>query len=134
MLKYVIWRHFCYVAFPVIYFFDDSVIISKEDLKQSTCQEDCVISQHLLQPFMITSSLCWFEKNWRGCLFEENHCSPVLLKVPIYSTELCSICLKRTALNLQKHLKRPHSFMVNQHRKNTFIFSNILKHSAESQG
>ena len=25
------------------------------------------------------------------CLFEENHCSPVLLEVPIYSTELVEL-------------------------------------------
>ena len=30
-------------------------------------------------------------KSWSVCLFQENHCDLVLLKVPIYSTELVAI-------------------------------------------
>ena len=48
------------------------------------------ISQHLLHP-----SICpvfgWFEKKWMTCLFKESHCSPALLKVPIYFTELVAV-------------------------------------------
>ena len=53
------------------------------------------ISQHLLQPSTthpLYQAVCgWFEKKLSACLFEENHCSPALLKVPIYSTELVAI-------------------------------------------
>ena len=35
----------------------------------------------------------WFNKFWRVCVFQKSHCSPALLKVPIYSTELVTVCL-----------------------------------------
>ena len=74
-------------------------------------------------------------KIWRVCLFQENHCGPTLLKVPIYSTELVAITfLKGSVLNAQKHLQRSHSFMVNQHSEITFTFSKILNPSAVSKG
>ena len=62
-------------------------------------------------------------KRWRICLFQENHCGPAPLNVPIYSTELVAISI---AFNAQKHLQMSHSFMVNQHNEITFTFSKIL--------
>ena len=56
------------------------------------------ISQHLLQPSIITSGLWLFEKNLRVYLFKENHYSPALLKVPIYSTELIVLNFARNVL------------------------------------
>ena len=55
-------------------------------------KETVFISRHLLQSSILTSGAHdWFEKNWRVCLSEENFCSPSLLKVPIYSTELVTL-------------------------------------------
>ena len=39
-------------------------------------------------------------KSWRVCLFEENHGSPAVSKVPIYSTELVVIRVNETKLTL----------------------------------
>ena len=89
------------------------------------------ISQHFLQPSIIISGLGLTREKVEECLFQENHCGPAFLKVPIYSTELAAIS---TAFNAQKHLQRSHSFMVNQHSEITFTFSKILKHSAVSKG
>ena len=44
-----------------------------------------------LQPPIITSGLVVDREKIEECLFEEIHCSPALLKVPIYSTELVAI-------------------------------------------
>ena len=42
---------------------------------------------HRLQP-----AVCeWFEKTWTVCSFQESHCSPALLKMPTYSTELVAV-------------------------------------------
>ena len=119
----------CFIttSFPAIFFFYDSVIISRKHLKKSTCRGNCVYFTTLF-----STAHCW-----RICLFQENHCGPALLQVPIYSTELVAIYiffLKSTAFNAQKHLQRSHSFMVNQHSKFTITFSKILKHSALSKG
>ena len=70
-------------------------------------------------------------KSRRICLFQENHCGPALLEVPIYFIELVAIS---TAFNAQKHLQRSHSCIVNQHSEITFTFSKISKHSAVSEG
>ena len=128
----------CYMttSFPAIHFFYDSVIISREHLKQFTCQGNYVYYTTLFATIRDNKwSVVDSRKSWRVCLFEENHCSPPLLKVPTYSSELVAIifvwyCL----LNAQKHLQKFHSFMVNQHSKINFIFSKILKNSAGSKG
>ena len=118
-------------SFPTIHFFYDSVVISREHLKKSTCQRNCVYFTTLFATIHYMRSVVDSRKSWRMCLFQENHCGPALLKVPIYSTELVAIS---TAFNAQKHLQRSHSFMVNQHSEITFTFSKILKHSAVSKG
>ena len=129
---------FMTTSFPTIHFFYyDSVIISREHLKKSICQRNCV---YFTTPFATIHwnkrSVVGSRKSWRVCLFQENHCGPSILKVSIYSTELFPIIffLKSTALNAQKHLQRSHSFMVNQHSEITFTFSRILKHNAVSKG
>ena len=89
------------------------------------------ISQHFLQPSINICGLWVIREKVGEYLFQENHCGPALLKVPIYSTELVAIS---TAFNAQKHLQRSHSFMANKHSEITFTFSKILKHSAVSKG
>ena len=126
-------KEICFIttSFPAIHFFYDSVVISREHLKKSTCQRNCVYFTTLFATIHYMRSVVDSRKSWRICLFQENHCGPALLKVPIYSTELVAIS---TAFNAQKHLQRSHSFMVNQHSEITFTFSKILKHSAVSKG
>ena len=133
-------KEVCFIttSFPAIHFFYDSVIISREHLKKSTCQENCVYFTILFATVHYNKrSVVDSRKSWRIYLFQENHCDLALLKVPIYPTELVAIYfffLKSTAFNAQKHLQRSHSFMVNQHSKFTITFSKILKHSALSKG
>ena len=122
-------------SFPTIHFFYDSVVISREHLKKSTCQRNSVYFTTLFATIHYMRSVVDSRKSWIICLFQENHCGPALLKVPIYSTELVAITfLKSTMLNAQKHLQRSHSFIVNQHSEIAFTFSKILKHSAVSEG
>ena len=128
--------YFMTTSLRAIHFFYDSVIISRGHLKKSTCQGNYVYftTRFAIVHYNKLYVVDW-RKSWRVCLFQENHCGPALLEVPIYSTELVAIFfLKSTVLNAQKHLQRSHSFMVNQHSEITFIFSKKLKHSAESKG
>ena len=131
-------KEVCFIttSFPAIHFFYNSVIISREHLKKSTCQGNCVYFTTLFATIHYNKwSVVDSRKSWRVCLFQENHCGPALLKVPIYSTELVPITfLKSTVLNVQKHLQRSHSFLVNQHSEITFTFSKTLKRSAVSKG
>ena len=108
------WRHHFH---PFIFFYD-SVIISREHLKKSTWQGNCVYlikrfaTIHYNKRFVVDS-----RKSWRVCLFQKSHCALALLKVPIYFAELVAIIfcfLKSTVLNVQKYLQRSHYFMVNQ--------------------
>ena len=86
--KFVIWRH----QFQPSIFFYGSVIILREHLKQSTCQGNCVyFTTHFATIHYNKQSVVDLRKSWRICLFKENHCSPTLLKVPLYSTELVAI-------------------------------------------
>ena len=84
-------KEVCYLTASIvaIHFFCSSVIISREHLKRSICQENRVL-QHLLQSFSITSGLWLIRENWKGCLFEKNHCNSALIKVSIYSTVIQS--------------------------------------------
>ena len=87
-MKSVTWRH---PLEPSVF----SIIVLL--FHGSTCSVPYVrdtvsISQLLLQPSILVHAVCgWFEKNWMICLFEESHCSPALLKVPLYSTELVAV-------------------------------------------
>ena len=47
-------------------------------------------SQQFLHSSIITSGP-WLIRENMAYLFEESHCSPALLKVPIYSTELVTV-------------------------------------------
>ena len=82
----------CYMtsSFPATHFLYDSVIISRENLRQLHVKKTVFISQHLLQSSIIASDL-WLIREKLICLVEENYCSPALLKVPIYSAELATI-------------------------------------------
>ena len=84
----------CYMttSFTAINFFYDSVIISQEHLKQSTCQRTCLYFTILFATVHYNKrSAVNSRKSWRVCLFEENHCSPAVLKVPVYFTEQVAI-------------------------------------------
>ena len=73
-------------------FFLWSIIISWDHLKQSTCPGNCLYLTiifariHYNKRFAVDS-----RKSWRVCLFEENHCSPAILKVSVYFTEQVAI-------------------------------------------
>ena len=83
---------FMTTSFPCIHFFSDSVIISREHLQKSTCQENCVYFTTLFTTIHYNNgSVVDSKKSWRVCLFQENHCGPALLKLLIYSTELVAI-------------------------------------------
>ena len=79
-------------SFTTIHFFYDSVIISRQHLKQSTCQGNCLYFTILFATIHYNKrSAVDSRKSWRVCLFEENHCSPAVWKVAIYSTEQVAI-------------------------------------------
>ena len=130
---------FMTTSFLAIQFFYDSVIISREHLKKSTCQGNRVYFTTLFATIHYNKrSAVDSRKSWRVYLFQENHCSPALLKVPICSTELIAIIFFEqyysTILNARKYSQRSHSFMVNQHGEITLTFSKILKRSAVCKG
>ena len=134
-------KEVCFIttSFPAIHFFYNSVIISREHLKKSTCQGNCVYFTTLFATIHYNKrSVVDSRKSWRVYLFQENHCSPALLKVPICSTELIAIIFFEqyysTILNARKYSQRSHSFMVNQHGEITLTFSKILKRSAVCKG
>ena len=130
---------FMTTSFLAIQFFYDSVIISRKHLKKSTCQGNRVYFTTLFATIHYNKrSVVDSRKSWRVYLFQENHCSPALLKVPICSTELIAIIFFEqyysTILNARKYSQRSHSFMVNQHGEITLTFSKILKRSAVCKG
>ena len=80
---------FMTTSFPAIHLFHNNVIISGAHLKKSTCQGNCVYFTTLFKTIHYNKrSVVDSRKSWRYCAFQENHCSPALLKVPISSTEL----------------------------------------------
>ena len=90
----IYWKKFCYMttSFTAIHFFYDSAIISREHLKQSTCQGNCLYFTILFATIHYNKrSAVDSRKSWRVCLFEENHCSPAILKVSVYFTEQVAI-------------------------------------------
>ena len=118
----IYWKKVCYMttSFTAIHFFYDSVIISWEHLKQSTCQENCIYFTILFATIHYNKrSAVDSRKFWIVSLFEENHCSPAVLKVPIYSTELVAIIFffQKYCVKCTKALTETHSFMANQHSK-----------------
>ena len=87
-------KNVCYMttSFTTIHFFYDSVIISQQHLKQSTCQGNCLYFTIIFATIHYNErSAVDSRKSWRVRLFEENHCSPAVLKVAIYSTEQVAI-------------------------------------------
>ena len=84
----------CYMttSFTAIHFFCDSIIISRQHLKQSICQGNCLYFAILLANIHYDKrSAIDSRKSWRVSLFEKNYCSPAVLKVVIYSTEQVAI-------------------------------------------
>ena len=66
------WKKF--VSFPAIHFFYDSVIISREHLKKSTCQGNCVYFTTIFATIHYNKqSVVDLRKSWKVCLFQENH-------------------------------------------------------------
>ena len=90
----IYWKKVCHMttSFSAMHYFYDSVIISPERLKQSTCQGNCLYFPILFATIHYNKrSAVGSRKSWRVCLFEENHCSPAVLEVPIYFTEQVAI-------------------------------------------
>ena len=133
---------FMTASFPAIHFFYDSVIISREHLKKSTCQENCVYFTTLFAAIHYNKrSVVDSRISWRVCLFQENPLWPWSFRgAYLFHRTSCNNFFfekyKSTKMhkNAQKHLQRSHSFMVKQHSKITFTFSKILKHRAFSEG
>ena len=122
---------------PASHFFYDNVIISREHLKKSTCQENYVYFTTLFAAIHYNKrSVVDSRISWRVCLFQENPLWPWSFggAYLFHRTSCNNFFLNSTVLNVQKHLQRFHSFMVKQHSEITFTFSKILKHSAFSEG
>ena len=66
-----------------------SVIISPEYLKRSIMLRALYSFHNTYYNNPLWQAVCaWLEKSWRVlCLFDENHCNPVPLNLPIHSTE-----------------------------------------------
>ena len=121
-------------SFPASHFFYDSVVISREHLKQSTFQGNCVY---------FIALLATIHYNKRSVVDSRKIEEYVYLRKTIacsfkganlfHRTSYNNASLKSNVLNAQKHLQRSHSFMVNQYSDITFMFSNILKHSTVSK-
>ena len=80
---------FMTTSFPFIYFFYDSLIISLEHLRKFTCHGNCVFFAKIFAIIHYNKqSVVDSRKRWRVYLFQENHCGPALLELPIYYTEL----------------------------------------------
>ena len=105
----IYWKKVCYMttSFKAIHFFYDSVNILREHLKQSTCLGNCLYltilfaTIHYNKRFAVDS-----RKSWRVCLFEENHCSPAVSKVPIYFTEQVAIIFVWKVVKCRKALTK----------------------------
>ena len=79
----IYWRKVCYMtaSFTAIHYFYDCVIISLKHLKESTCQGNCLYFTILFATIHYNKrSAVDLRKSWRVYLFEENHCSPDVLK------------------------------------------------------
>ena len=61
-------KEVCYFTTPIaaIHFLYGTAIISREHLKQSNVKDPVFISQHLLEPSIVTSGLCFIQKNLKG--------------------------------------------------------------------
>ena len=80
---YILNKVCCYMTTSVaaIYYFYDSVIISRKLLKRPMSQGHCDLQ-----------AIChWFDKIWIIPLLEESHGSTAHLKVLFYSTELVTV-------------------------------------------
>ena len=116
----------CYMTtlFTAIHFFYDSVIISWQHLKQCTCQGNCLYFTIIFATIHYNKrSAVNLRKSWKVCLFEENHCSPAVWKVAIYSTEQVAITFIWKVVKCTKALTEVPFFTVNQHSEITVIFS-----------
>ena len=109
------------------------------------------ISQNLLQPSIRTSSLWLTQEKLKSIFIWENHCSPALLKVLIYSTVIIIIIIfvwkvrlpeilffraepaQRNYLHFFKNFKTAQSLRVNETKltlRNAFISDHLaLKES-----
>ena len=127
----------CYMttSLTAIHCFYDSVIISRQYLKQSTCQGNCPYFTILFATIHYNKrSAVDSRKSWRVCLFEKNHCSHAILKVAIYSTEQVAIIFVWKVVKCTKALTEILLFHGEPaYHSYRHLFKRI-KHSAESKG
>ena len=127
-------KNACYMttSFTAILFFYDSGIISRQHLKQSTYQGNCLYFTILFEIIHHNKrSVIDSRKSWSVCLFEENHCSPAVLKVAIYSAEQVAKVFVWKAVKCTKAQTEIPFF----HGEPTLpSFFQKIKHSAESKG
>ena len=92
-----IWRRIVWVCLAILW--DQPSILSmvvflfhRSTWRELSVKDTTFISQHLEQPSTSKQVVCsWCQKIWMVCLFEESHCSPALLKLPIYFAELVAV-------------------------------------------
>ena len=130
-------KNVCYmtISFTAIHFFYDSVIISRQHLKQSTCQGNCLYFTILFATIhYYKRSAVHSRKSWRVCLFEQNHRSPAVLKVAIYSTEQVVTIFVWTVVKCTKALTEIPFFLWWTSIAKLPSFFQKIKHSAGSKG
>ena len=113
IIHFLYWNKVCYMttSFTAIHFFYVSVIISQEHWKQSTFQGNCLYFTILFATIHYNKrSAVDSRKSWRGCLIEENHCSPAVLKMPIYFKEQVAIIFAWKVVKCTKSLTEIPSF------------------------
>ena len=97
-------KEVCYMttSFLAIHFFYDSVIISREGLKRPTCQGHRLYFTTLVVMIHYNKRSVFNSRKIVECIFfEENHCSPALLKVLSYlfhRTSCNNFCSKSIVL------------------------------------
>ena len=78
-------------SFPAIHFFYDSVIISREHLKQSTCQGNCVYFSTLVATIHYNKRSVVDSRKIEEYVYLRKTIVALLFQVPIYSAELVAI-------------------------------------------
>ena len=84
------------------------------------------ISQHFLQPSIITSGLWLIQENVKGVfIWEKPYCRPAFL---FHRTTCRNFCLKSTVLNAQRHLQPSHfNLAISQQQLQLSIRVNFLE-------
>ena len=109
--KSVIWWHsFLPSIFSMVVLFFHGSAWSDPYVKDTL-----FISQHMLQPSVITSGLWLILEKLKGVFISAKTLWPCFFKGShlFHRTSCNNFCLKSTVLNALKHLQRSYSFMVN---------------------